>query len=93
MSPIDRVVQLYPQAPGSLFVSFSDSQGYCGGILTRLHMGLNTDISNYNFICVGFEVLTAVVMKSTIFWGIMLCSPLSADFSEEHITSIFRVEK
>jgi hypothetical protein len=25
---------------------------------------------------VGFEVLTAVVMKNTIFWDITLCSPL-----------------
>jgi hypothetical protein len=26
------------QAPGSLFVAFYDSQGYGGGILTRLHI-------------------------------------------------------
>jgi hypothetical protein len=26
----------------------------------------------------GFEVLTAVVMKRSIFWDIMLCSPLKA---------------
>jgi hypothetical protein len=32
------VAQLYPQAPGSLFVTY-DSQGYGVGILTRLHMG------------------------------------------------------
>jgi hypothetical protein len=29
--------------------------------------------------CVGFEVLTAVVMKSTVFWDITPCSPLSVD--------------
>jgi hypothetical protein len=29
-------------------------------------------------IFVGFEVLTAVVMKSTIFWDITPCSPLKA---------------
>jgi hypothetical protein len=28
---------------------------------------------------VGFEVLTAVIMKSTIFWDITLCSPLSVN--------------
>jgi hypothetical protein len=28
---------------------------------------------------VGFEVLTAVVMKSTIFWDRMLCSPLKVN--------------
>jgi hypothetical protein len=34
-----RVAQLYPQALGSLFVAFYDSQGYGGDILTRLHTG------------------------------------------------------
>jgi hypothetical protein len=37
MSPSDMVTQLYPQEPGSLLVAFYDSQGYGGGILTRLH--------------------------------------------------------
>jgi hypothetical protein len=32
--------------------------------------------NNNNQYCVGFEVLTAVVMKSSIFWDIMSCSPL-----------------
>jgi hypothetical protein len=39
MSPSDRVAQLYPQAPGSHFVAFYDSQDYRGCIPTRLHMG------------------------------------------------------
>jgi hypothetical protein len=43
---------------------------------------------------VGFKVLTAVVMKTTIFWDISPCSPLkSTGVSEEHIASIFRVEE
>jgi hypothetical protein len=33
------VAQLYPPSLGSLFVSFCDSQGYDGGILTCLHTG------------------------------------------------------
>jgi hypothetical protein len=42
----------------------------------------------------GFEVLTAVVMKSTIFSDVMPCSLLRVtDVSEEHIASIFRVNK
>jgi hypothetical protein len=28
---------------------------------------------------VGFEVLTAMVMKSTIFWDITLCNPLKVN--------------
>jgi hypothetical protein len=39
----------------------------------------------------GFEILTAVVMKSTIFWDITPCSPLKV--SEERIASIFRIEE
>jgi hypothetical protein len=37
MSTSGRVAQLYPQALGSLFVAFYDSQGYGGGILTLPH--------------------------------------------------------
>jgi hypothetical protein len=39
ISPGNVVVQLYPQALGSLFVASYDSQGYSGGIRTRLHVG------------------------------------------------------
>jgi hypothetical protein len=31
ISPMNRVAQLYPQAPGSLFVACCDSQGFGGG--------------------------------------------------------------
>jgi hypothetical protein len=34
---MNRVAQLYPRALGSLFVASYDSQGYGGGIITRLH--------------------------------------------------------
>jgi hypothetical protein len=37
--PRNRVAQLYFQALGSLFIAFYDSQGYDGGIETRLHRG------------------------------------------------------
>jgi hypothetical protein len=37
--PRIRVAQLYPQALGSLFEASYDSQGYGGGIRTRLHAG------------------------------------------------------
>jgi hypothetical protein len=37
-------------------------------------------ITNINYIkCVGFEVLTPMVVKSTIFWNIALCSPLKGN--------------
>jgi hypothetical protein len=41
ISPRNRVARLYPQALGSLFVAFYDSQGYSGGIRTRLHAEAN----------------------------------------------------
>jgi hypothetical protein len=41
ISPRNRVAQLYPQALGFLFVASYDSQGYGGGILTRLHAVYN----------------------------------------------------
>jgi hypothetical protein len=37
ISPRNMVSQLYPQALGSLFLPSYDSQGYGGGIWTRLH--------------------------------------------------------
>jgi hypothetical protein len=37
MSSSDRVAQLYPQTPVSLFVAFYDSLVYGGGILSSLH--------------------------------------------------------
>jgi hypothetical protein len=38
------VTQFYPQALGSLFVASYDSQGYGGGIRTRLHTGLSEQL-------------------------------------------------
>jgi hypothetical protein len=40
ISPRNRVAQLYPRAQGSLFFASNDSQGSCGGILTRLYTGM-----------------------------------------------------
>jgi hypothetical protein len=48
MFPSDRVAKLYPQAPGSFFVAFYDSQSSPGGIPTRLKIkpDVNTESSN-----------------------------------------------
>jgi hypothetical protein len=42
--PRNRVAQLYPQALGSFFVTFYDSQGYGGGIRPRLQILLITSL-------------------------------------------------
>jgi hypothetical protein len=44
---------------------------------------------------VGFEDLTAVVMKSSTFWDIrprVVCL-MSTDLSEKHVASMFRVDE
>jgi hypothetical protein len=38
-----------------------------------------TKKTNVNITFAGFEVLTAVIMKSTIFWNVTLCSPLKVN--------------
>jgi hypothetical protein len=55
ISPANRVAQLYSQALGPLFVAFYDSQGYGGGIRTRLHQLLlcNTRINKWPFLSNG----------------------------------------
>jgi hypothetical protein len=50
--PRSRVVWLYPLALGSLFVASYDSQGYCGGIRTRLHMGVLSFSKLQLYMCV-----------------------------------------
>jgi hypothetical protein len=40
LSPRNGVAQLYPQALGSVFITYYNSQGYGGGILTHLHTGV-----------------------------------------------------
>jgi hypothetical protein len=43
-SPRNGLAQLYPQVLGSLFVASYDSQGYGGGIRTRLHTGFPQEV-------------------------------------------------
>jgi hypothetical protein len=41
----------------------------------------------------GLEILTAVVMQSSVFWDIAQCSPKLTEISENHVASILRVEE
>jgi hypothetical protein len=50
ISPRTRLAQLYPQALGSLSVASCDSQGYGGGIQTRLHAGFNQSVKSSELI-------------------------------------------
>jgi hypothetical protein len=49
------MAQLYPQAPGSLFMAY-DSQGYGGGILTRHHTGLILKYYSFKINCNIFPI-------------------------------------
>jgi hypothetical protein len=56
MSPSNTVAQLYPQALGSLFVSFYDLQGYSGGILTGLDIeNIKIRKTNFHVPCVSTD--------------------------------------
>jgi hypothetical protein len=47
--------------------------------LYRLKYGLPPTNKQKTLIRVAFKVLTAVIMKSSIFWDIMPCSPLKVN--------------
>jgi hypothetical protein len=83
MSPSNRFGQIYCQTPGSLFFAFYVSQGYSGGILKRLNPGEGDEFPiTQNPICqllLEFEVLTTVIMNSSIFWDITPCSTLKVN--------------
>jgi hypothetical protein len=79
---------------------------YCIGLLFNLESGvciseMSENISRDTRRCipegsiryVGCEVLTAEVMKSSVFSDKTPCSPLKIDVSEEHVASIFRADE
>jgi hypothetical protein len=58
----NRVVELYPQALGSLLVASYDSQGYGGGIPPRLHTGLihfSVSFNHYIAACIAVAMQQA----------------------------------
>jgi hypothetical protein len=59
--PRNWVTQLYPQILGSLFVAVFDSQGYGGGIRTRLHVSMASVILGLSLygLGAGFTVNTS----------------------------------
>jgi hypothetical protein len=73
--PRNRVARLYPQALGSLFVASYDSQGYGGGIRTRLHQSTCKSelLYDWRFIANQF-VLASSLLK-----------PMTSIFLTEHL--------
>jgi hypothetical protein len=64
--PTNRVVQLYPQALGSLFVASYDSQSYGGGIRTRLHPSSLTKRWS-SLYSLGWDSVSNTVSNSSFF--------------------------
>jgi hypothetical protein len=71
ISPRNRVAQLYPWALGFLSVASYDSQGYSGGILTRLYMGLVSIYLSHGFFT-GYRFKTSFFL--VYFWILMKSS-------------------
>jgi hypothetical protein len=66
ISPRNRVAQLYPQALGSLFVASYYSQGYGGGIRTRLHAGFNKLVRRYSVKNLDTNRIEKIVFNSSV---------------------------
>jgi hypothetical protein len=67
ISPRNRVAQLYPRALGSNFVASYDSQGYGGGILTRLHFPVTTSRHGPPENTVHHRCVTRITQKTPFF--------------------------
>jgi hypothetical protein len=67
ISPRNKVAQTYPRALGSLSVAASyDSQGYGEGILTRLHVGHNSQLKFKFKLYLGTNSALALGQKKTL---------------------------
>jgi hypothetical protein len=53
-----------------------------GPVRSHDHIFLSRYSDSWHLLKVGFEVLTAVIMKSTILWDVTVCSLLIVDVSE-----------
>jgi hypothetical protein len=82
------VLQVHGRNPK---VSLGKGTG-CGKLTSFLYEYIHLPSSKIVNGFSGLEVLTAVVMKVTIFCDVAPCTPYMNDVSEERITSIFKVE-
>jgi hypothetical protein len=86
ISPRNRVVQLYPQALGSVFVASYESQGYGGGNRRRLHKGTNPCYKDIPVIYPGSDAMENTVFSYCCRSMLPLTvSCLANGLGEEHI--------
>jgi hypothetical protein len=87
ISPRNRVAQLYPQALGSLFVASYDSQGYGGGIRTRLHAGsLKTLLTG-----LGYNTSARTAYKNLFHYCFSLAAVETSLFAEPLLSNGCRI--
>jgi hypothetical protein len=65
----------------------------CSSVTYSSHIKENLSQLETRSFVVGFEVVTAVVMKSFFFWDIMRRSSVEVNLSFGGLVSIFRVEE
>jgi hypothetical protein len=67
--PQEKVIPLQPRALGSFFVASYDSQGYGGGILTRLHMGISVLAEQSSYVMTGGRSVSQYVLVPSPPWA------------------------
>jgi hypothetical protein len=96
ISPKNRVAQLYPQVLGSLYVVSYDSQGYDGGIRSRLHAGVT---ATANWSCLwhlgtyrvenNIPVAVKLLLSDGTTCSAVVCAAISTDCAENTIPLLF----
>jgi hypothetical protein len=91
----DSVLELYGQRlcyePA---VSLCQPQQLRQGMKTRSKLVMQRDpTERSSCFSVGFEVLSAVVIKSSVVWDRMPCSLLKACVMKEFVTSVFMLKE
>jgi hypothetical protein len=92
MSPGDKMAQLYPQAPSSLFVAFNDLQNYGEGILICLHAG-NPSVSHLKIRDYCYIVTSALFLSCrTLIYVLLFNEHAKSEVREkDHFLSVLNL--
>jgi hypothetical protein len=60
----------------------------------NISTSIGTVLHQVSLFSIGYEIPTIVTVKSSVFWGIVVCNPVEVSQRfNEHITFIFKVEE